>query len=219
MHSVVVRRKFTFGERVGRATGRKGSSWGLFRGWWRMPYLPWTTSPFLIALPPWNTRFLLPYLHSSHLLCHRSEFWILLLWGTVFHQPSKLGPNMFVCLRCQVRASPLSHSGPLALKESQSSFQGANVACVMEHKLLWSALFYFPDKQRKNFIFQTLSLSTTLPCSPWSSIAHCLCDAFTSIDNFFNWPCEATLLQRKSQHWTEFSVISWLREGYHTCSW
>ena len=209
MHGVVVRRKFTFGESVGRTIGRR-SSWGLLRGWWRMPYLPQTTSPFLIPLPPWNTRFLLPYLHSSHLLCHRPQFWMLLLRGVVSHQPSKLGPNRFIYLCYQVQASPLSHSGPLALKESQSSFQEAVWLVWWNTSCYYQPWFVFLRSRQKISCSRHLASAQHSHAYPWLSFACCLYDAFTSTDNFFNWPCEATLLQRKPQHRGGFSLCYFL---------
>lgn len=127
-----------------------------------MPYLPQTTSPFLISLPPWNTRFLLPYLQLNSSVtglnfecscCEASS-----------RPPSELGPNVFIYLCYQVRSSPLSHSGPLALKESQSSFQGAVWLVWWNTCCYYQPCFVFLRSRQKNFMFQTLSLSTTIPC-------------------------------------------------------
>lgn len=77
-----------------------------------LPHLP---SPLKHQIPP--------SLFSLISLCHKPEFGMLLLQGTVSHQPSKLGPSRSIYLCYQVQASPLSHSGLLVLMKSQSSFQ------------------------------------------------------------------------------------------------
>lgn len=87
-----------------------------------MSYLPQTTSPFLILFSPLKHQ-IPPSLFILILLCHKPDFGMLLLQGTVPHQPSKLGPSTSIYLCYQVQASPLSHSGLLVLTESQSSFQ------------------------------------------------------------------------------------------------
>lgn len=80
-----------------------------------MLYLPQTTSPFLISLPTWKTRFLLPCFHFSHILCHRPELWMFLLWGVLTHPSSNLGPHMFIYF-CYPVAGCISHNQEWALE-------------------------------------------------------------------------------------------------------
>lgn len=148
-----------------------------------MPYLPQTTSPFLISLPPWNTRFLLPYLQLNSSVtglnfecscCEASS-----------HKPSKLGPNVFIYLCYQVQSSPLSHSGPLTLKESQSSFRGAAWLVWWNTCCYYQPCFVFLRSRQKISCSRHLASAQHSHVYLWLSFAYCFYDAFTSIDNFF----------------------------------
>lgn len=86
----------------------------------------------------------------------------------------------------------------------------------MKHMLLLSALFCFPEKQTKNFMFQTLSLSTTLPCL--SLVKLCLLFLWCFYQHrqlFLTDPVKQHCFGGSLSTELDFlSVVSWLRDSH-----
>lgn len=187
-----------------------------------MAYLPQSTSPLLIPLPTWKTRFLFSCFHSSHILCHRPELWILLLWGDLTHPPSKLGSPMLIYL-CNPVAGCISQPQwvPWLFQwESQSSSQEAVRLVWRNTSCYYQPSFVLLRSRQKHFMFHVLNLSTTLQCP--SLVKLCL----LFIPRFYQqrltfFSCEAALLQRKAQHWDGFSLLfpGLGRSIHRMCSW
>lgn len=177
-----------------------------------MPYLPQTTSPFLIPLPTWKTRFLLPCFHFSHILCHRLELEILLLWGVLTHSSSNLVPTGSFISAFQPQATSPSHSGsPGSSSGRVTAHPKRQCGLSDETSCYYQPSLIFLRSRQKNFMFHAPNLSTTLQCPSLVKLCQLFIPHFYQQRlTFFSSPCEAALLQRKAQHWDGFSLCYFL---------